>query len=180
MCEKKPGAYLPGVVNHKLWCSQLCEPVSHTPVHSERSPRVTVVAQEVDGLAVLPGDGTQTSPAQELVLATFGQHPAKFLGVVLVAWHDGASGQDSQFVLQQVEERDGVVKAVYEQYVVLVCDLRVLHETADNNATSDRPDAYVLLDGKAVLGGNHELIELFEAELLAGAVVATKEREHSV
>ena len=36
---------------------------------------------------------------------------------------------------------------------------------------------YVLLDGEAVLGGNHALVE---AELLAGAVVAEKEREHSV
>ena len=37
--------------------------------------------------------------------------------------------------------------------------------------------AYVLLDGVAVLDGNHALVE---AELLAGAVVAAKEREHSV
>ena len=36
---------------------------------------------------------------------------------------------------------------------------------------------YVLLDGEAVLGGNHVLVE---TELLAGAVVAAKEREHSV
>ena len=36
--------------------------------------------------------------------------------------------------------------------------------------------AYVLLDVEAVLGGNHALVE---AELLAGAAVATKEREHS-
>ena len=35
----------------------------------------------------------------------------------------------------------------------------------------------VLLDGEAVLGGNHALVE---AELLAGAVVAAKERVHSV
>ena len=34
-----------------------------------------------------------------------------------------------------------------------------------------------LLDGEAVLGGNHALVE---AELLAGAVVAVKEMEHSV
>ena len=72
MCEKKPGANLPGVVHHKLWCSQLRELVPHTPVHSGRSPRVVVVAQEVDGLA-------------------FGQPPAEFLGVVLAAWHDVAS-----------------------------------------------------------------------------------------
>ena len=69
MCEKKPGANLPGVVRHKLWRGQLREPVPHTPVHSGRSPRVMVVAQEVDGLAVLPGDGTQSSPALEFVPA---------------------------------------------------------------------------------------------------------------
>ena len=83
---------------------------------------------------VLPGDGTQSSPAPEFVQAMFNQTPAKFLGVVLAAWHDGASGQDSQFILQQVEELDRVVKAVQEQHVVLVGDLRVLHETADNTA----------------------------------------------
>ena len=55
LCEKKPGANLPGVVHHKLWRGQLLEPVPHTPVHSGRSPRVVVVAQEVDGLVVLPG-----------------------------------------------------------------------------------------------------------------------------
>ena len=45
------------------------------------------------------------------------------------------------------------------------------------DAPSDRLVVYVLLDGEAVLGGNHALIE---AELLAGAVVSAKEREHSV
>ena len=45
------------------------------------------------------------------------------------------------------------------------------------DAPSDRLVAYVLLDGEVVLGGNHALVE---AELLAGAVVAAKEREHSV
>ena len=135
MCEKKPGANLPGVVHHKLWRGQLRDPVPHPPVHSGRSPRVVVVAQEVDGLAVLPGDGTHSSLAPEFVPATFGQPPAEFLGVVvLAAWHDGARGQDSQLVLQQVEERDGVVKVVHEQHVVLVGDLRVLHKTADNTA----------------------------------------------
>ena len=64
----------------------------------------------------------------------FSQPLAKFLGVVFAAWHDGAHGQDSQFILQQVEESDGVVKVVHEQHVVLVGDLRVLHETADNTA----------------------------------------------
>ena len=44
-------------------------------------------------------------------------------------------GRDSQLVLQHVEERNGVVKAVHEQHVVLVGDLRVLHETADNTAS---------------------------------------------
>ena len=89
--------------------------------------RGKVVAQEVDGLAVLPGDGTQTFPAPEFVAAMFGQPLADFLGVVLAAWHVGACGQDSQFVLQQVEERDRVVKAVHEQHVVLIGKLRVLH-----------------------------------------------------
>ena len=42
--------------------------------------------------------------------------------------------QDSQFILQQVEEREGVVKTIHEQHVVLVGDLRVLHEMADNTA----------------------------------------------
>ena len=97
LCEKKPGANLPGVVHHKLWRGQLHEPVPHTPVHSGRSPRVVVVAQEVDGLAVLPGDGTQSSPAPEFVPATFGQPPAEFLGVVLTAWHDGARTPSSFF-----------------------------------------------------------------------------------
>ena len=104
------------------------------PVHSGHSPGVVVVAQELDGLAVLPGDGTQTSPAPEFVPATFGQPLAEFLGVVLSAWHDGTRGQDSHFVLQQVEERDKVVKVVHEQHMVLVGDLRVLHETVDNTA----------------------------------------------
>ena len=45
------------------------------------------------------------------------------------------------------------------------------------DAPSDRLVAYVLLDGEAVLGGNHALVE---AELLVGAVVAAKERVHSV
>ena len=105
------------------------------PVHSGRSPRVVVVAQEVDGFAVLPRDGTQSSPAPEFVPATFSQPPAEALGVVLAAWHDGARGQDSQLVLQQVEKRDGVVKAVHEQHVVLVGGLRVLLEMADNTAS---------------------------------------------
>ena len=116
------GVHLLGVVNHKLWCCQLCEPVPHTHVHSGRSPRVVEEAQEVDGLAVLPGDGTQTSPAPKFVLARFGQPLAKFLGVVLVAWHDGAPYQDSQFILQ-VEDCDGVVKTIHEQHVVLVGDM---------------------------------------------------------
>ena len=65
-------AYLPGVVNHKLWRGQLCEPVPHMPVHRGRSPWVLVVAQEVNGLAILPGNGTQISTAPEFVPATFG------------------------------------------------------------------------------------------------------------
>ena len=45
------------------------------------------------------------------------------------------------------------------------------------DAPSDQLVAYLLLDGEPVLGGNHALVE---AELLAGAVVVAKEREHSV
>ena len=45
------------------------------------------------------------------------------------------------------------------------------------DAPSDWLVWYVLLYGEAVLGGNHALVE---AELLAGAVVVAKEREHSV
>ena len=45
------------------------------------------------------------------------------------------------------------------------------------DAQSDRLVVYVLLAREVVLGGNHALVE---AELLAGAVVAAKEREHSV
>ena len=79
-CVKKPGAHLTGAVNHKLWHDQLGGPVPHTAVHSGLSPRVVVVAEEVDGLVVLPGDGTETSPATEFVPATFSQPLAKFLG----------------------------------------------------------------------------------------------------
>ena len=131
LCEKKPGAHLPGLVNHKLWSGQWCKPVPHIPVHSGRSPCAMVVAQEVDGLAVLLGDGTQTSLAPEFILATFGQPLAEFNWLVLAAWHDSAHCQESQFILQQVEERDGVVKMVHEQHVVLVGDLQVLLKTAD-------------------------------------------------
>ena len=58
------------------------------PVHSGHSPRVVLVAQEVDGLAVLPGNGTQTYLAPEFVLATFGQPLAEFFRVVFcsLAW----------------------------------------------------------------------------------------------
>ena len=45
------------------YLAQLREPVPHTPVQSGRSPQVVVGAHEVDALAVLPGDGTQSSPA---------------------------------------------------------------------------------------------------------------------
>ena len=110
------------------------EPVPNMPDHSGCSPRVMVVAQEVDGLAVLPYEGTQTSPAPEFVPATFVQPPAEFLGLVLAAWHEGARCHDSQFVLHQVEEPDGVVKVAREQNLVLVGDQRVLHETEDNTA----------------------------------------------
>ena len=45
------------------------------------------------------------------------------------------------------------------------------------DAPSDQLVGHVLLDGEAVLGRNHALVE---AELLAGAIVAAKERKHSV
>ena len=128
LCEKSHE--LINLINHKLWHGQLCQPVPHEPVHSGRSSLVVIVAQKVDGLAVLPGDVTHTSQAPEFIPATFGQPLAEFLEVVLLAWHDGTRCQDSQFLLQQVEECDEVVKMVHEQHVILVDDLRVLH-TAD-------------------------------------------------
>ena len=67
LCEKKPGAHLPGAVNHKLWRGQLCDPVPHTPVHSGCSPQVMVVAPEVNGLVVhtdLPGTRICTGHVQ--------------------------------------------------------------------------------------------------------------------
>ena len=96
---KKPGAHLSGVDNHKLWCGQLCKPVPHTPVHSGHSLQVLVVVQEVEGLAVLQVNGTQTSPAPGFLPATFGKPLAEFLGVVFEAWHEDACCQDSQFIL---------------------------------------------------------------------------------
>ena len=151
-------------------------------------------------------------PSTGIRTASFGQLPAEFLGVVVAAWHDGAHGQDSQLVLQQVEERDRVVKVGHEQHAVLIGDLsssprdgqhcRLIRGGASGGpdpvrvdfciqnvaclgitqqeafaAPSDRLVMYVLLHGDAVLGGNHALVE---AELLAGAVVAAEEREHSV
>ena len=91
-CVKKAGSSL-------TWCSQpqaveRSTVRAHMPVNSGHSPQVMIVAQEVDGLAFLAGYGTQTSPAPEFVPAAFGQPLAKFLGVVLAAWHDGAHCQD--------------------------------------------------------------------------------------
>ena len=45
------------------------------------------------------------------------------------------------------------------------------------DAPSEQLVTYVLLDGKAIVGGNYAL---FEAELLPGAAVVAKERAHSV
>ena len=119
------------------------------------------------------------------------QHSNSFLGVVLAAWHDGACCQNSQFIFQQVEERDRVIKTIHEQHVVLVGDLRVLCKTANNttcgsnkgpdfcfgevaclflaqqealDAPSDWLVVYVLLDGEAVISGKHAL---FDADLLS-------------
>ena len=64
-CVKKAGSSL-------TWCSQP-QAVVNTPVHSGGSPRAFVVAQEVDGLAVFPCDGTPISTAPEFVPAMFGQ-----------------------------------------------------------------------------------------------------------
>ena len=91
-----------GVVN--------CASLSPTPFHRIGSPHIVVVAQEVDGLVVLPGDGIQISPATVFVSTTLGQLLAKPFEVVLEAWHDRALCQNSQFILQQVKEGDRVVK----------------------------------------------------------------------
>ena len=71
---------------------------------------------------------------------TFGQPLAKFLGAVLVALHDGDCCQNSQFVLQHVEERNRFVNMIHEQHVVLVGDL---HKMVDNTAcrSNDGPVA---------------------------------------
>ena len=61
-------------------CGQLCKPV---PTQCGGSPRVLVLAQEMDGLVVLQGDGTQISSAPEIISATFGQPLVKFFGEVL-------------------------------------------------------------------------------------------------
>ena len=84
------------------------------PVNRSCSSLVMVVAQEVDELVVLPGDLTQISNAPEFVSATFANPLAKFLGVVLTAWHDGAHWPVYSSV---VEERDRVVKTILEQHV---------------------------------------------------------------
>ena len=65
--------------------------------------------------------------------------------MVFSALHDGARSQDFQFVLQQEEERDRVVKTIHEQHVVLVGNLGVLHETADNTACRSKEWPVVVL-----------------------------------
>ena len=89
------------------------------PVHCGGPPQVMLVAQEVDQIAILPEDGTQIS-APEFVLPMFSQLLPKFLVVELVAWHDGALCQNSQFILRQVEEHNRFVKMIHEEPVVLV------------------------------------------------------------
>ena len=54
--------------------------------------------------------------------------------MVYSAFHDDAHSQDFQFVLQQEEERERVVKTIHEQRVVLVGDMGVLHKMVDNMA----------------------------------------------
>ena len=88
-----------------------------------------VVAQEVDVLVFLTDlVGTGFIPA------TFGQPLAKFLEVVLAALHNRAHFHNSQFILQLEEESNRVVKMINEQQVILVGDLRVLHEMVYNTA----------------------------------------------
>ena len=123
MCEKsRELAYL---VNHKLCHSKLCEPVSHTPVHCGGTPRVVIVAQEVNGFVVLPGDGPQIITALD--------QPC-LVSLLLAAWLDGVRCSNSWFILQQVEECDRVVNTVYEQHVILVGNLQVIHKLVGNTA----------------------------------------------
>ena len=53
----------------------------------------------------------------------------------------------------------------------------MLAQQAALDAQSHQLVAFLLLDGEAVIGGNHAHVK---AELLVGAAVAAKEREHSV
>ena len=79
------------------WCSKP-QAGEQSTVHHGGSPWFGVVSQKVDGLAVLSDDSTQMSLALEFLPATFGQPLAKFLAVVLAAWHDGARlGNPSSF-----------------------------------------------------------------------------------
>ena len=79
-------------------------------VHASRVPatrgkvRVLFLGSSGSGWACGPSRQWRTDlPAPEFVLALFVQPLARFLGVVLAAWHDGAHSQDSKFILQQVE-----------------------------------------------------------------------------
>ena len=88
--HKKQVFHLPDVFNHKLWGSQLClSPICLFTHGGFRLVVVHVVAQEVDGLAV-PCNGTHIFPVLVFLSVTFGQPLAKFLRVVLAAWHDDA------------------------------------------------------------------------------------------
>ena len=115
---------------------KLHEEPARPAVVSSRLVRACDLVILVDGSHVPETRGNVRVPGDR----TFMQNCVKrsrglieFLGVVLAAWHEG--GQDSQLVLQEEEERDGVVKAVHEQHVVLVGDLRIIHETADNTTS---------------------------------------------
>ena len=88
--------------------------VPHMPVHLGGSRLVVVVAQEVDRLAVLPGNGTHIFPALVFISVSFGQPVAKFIRVVLAAWHDGAHCQNSHVVFLQLEESERIVKTIHD------------------------------------------------------------------
>ena len=63
---EKPG------LKYKCCClliPKLTNLLQETSHNSRHSPCVVVVAKEIDGLAVLQGDGTQTSPGPEFLPA---------------------------------------------------------------------------------------------------------------
>ena len=106
--SKKQGAGLPDVVNHKLLHGQLSKPVPHKPVHCNGSSWAP--SWSASGWACGPSRQGHTDLPHSYRPCSV-KYPAKFLGVVFAAWHEGASCQKSHFVLQQVEEHGRVVVA---------------------------------------------------------------------